>query len=106
MPQVISVTIVNSGKKPIVVKGYGLLLKDKTIALFPNVMNLFNEKKLEPYKILDITLPHNILLNLIEKSEEIKASFYDTVGKKWFPKRKVQKDFIKSLINKKSEKSR
>ena len=61
-------------------------------------MNLFNNKKLEPYGFLDITLSNDMLKNLLEKRDQITRFFvFDTVGKEWKPNRKVMKEFIASL---------
>lgn len=101
MPQVISVSITNTGKQPIVVKAHGFPMKDKTTSVFPDIMHFFDLKRLEPYDRLDITIPHPVLKTLIEKSDNIKAFVVcDTVGRQWKLDRKEFNEFKKSLIAK------
>lgn len=102
MPQVISVTVTNTGRQPIVIKGHGFPLKDKTTSIFPDVMDFFDQKKLEPYDRLEITLPHPVLKTLIEKADDISAFIiYDTTGRQWKLASKTFKEFKKTLLAKK-----
>ena len=102
LPQVISVTVTNVGRKAIVIKGHGFLMKDKTKLIFPEIMVLFDQKRLEPYDHLNLTLPNSVLLNLVEKADLIRAFFvYDTTGKWWKLGGKIFSQFKQSLKAKK-----
>jgi hypothetical protein len=103
LPQVISISITNTGKQPIVIKAYGFPMKDKTTSVFPDIMHFFNLKRLEPYDRIDITVPNPVLKTLIEKAPNITAFVvYDTVGREWKLGKKEFKEFKKSLIDKNS----
>lgn len=107
MPRVVSVNITNIGNKPIMIKGHGLYMKDKTQAFFPDIMGFFNKKKLEPYDFLDVTLPNEILRNFIEKSDQLHKFFiFDTTGRKWYPKKKILAEFLQSLKKEQSSSSK
>jgi hypothetical protein len=102
MPQVISVTITNSGKQPIVIKGHGFPMKDKTTSIFPDVMHLFDRKRLEPYDRLDVTFSNAILETLTGKADNICAFFvFDTTGRQWKLNKKTFREFKQSLQSKK-----
>jgi len=103
MPQVVSVTVTNKGKKPIMIKAHGFHMKDKTSFILRNEMHLFRGKRLEPYDFLDLTLPHETLLALIEKADQMKAFVvYDSTGKEWKVGKRNFKKFKKSLQAKKT----
>lgn len=102
MPQVISVSITNTGKQPIVIKAHGFSMKDKTTSIFPELMHYFDQKRLEPYDRLDITFPHAILQTLVEKAENISAFLVcDTTGRKWKLDKKIFNEFKKNLLSQK-----
>lgn len=46
-PQIVSVNVTNVGKQALIIKGNGFTAKDKKQFLFPEMMSLFNNKKLE-----------------------------------------------------------
>ena len=101
-PQVVSISVTNTGKETIIVQSHGFYLRNNQRFLFPEAMRLFTNKKLEPYEYLDITLSNEILKTLIDKADQISQFVVlDTTGKKWKPKRKVMKKFINSLKQKK-----
>lgn len=98
MPQVVSVSITNAGKQPIVIKAHGFPMKDKTTSIFPDVMHFFDHKRLEPYDRLDITFPHAVLKTLIDKADNISAFVVsDTTGRQWKLDQKIFKEFKESL---------
>jgi hypothetical protein len=104
MPQVISISITNTGKQPIVIKAHGFKMKDKTTAIFPDIMQFFNLKRLEPYDRLEVPVPNPVLKTLIEKSPNIKAFIVcDTTGRHWKLDRKEFKEFKKSLLAKRTK---
>ena len=91
-PEVFSVTITNVGGKPLVVDSHAFVCSDGKQSTFPDVMDQFKRKRLDPYDGFSVTMPHNILQTMIQNADQWESFvIYDTKGQKWFlPK----KDFV------------
>lgn len=100
-PQVFSVQVTNIGKKPIIINGHEFLHKDGKKSRFPDVMQEFSNKKLEPYEVLNVTMSNAILKTMIERADKfVGFAVYDTKGKRWSLKEKVFKEISASLKEK------
>jgi hypothetical protein len=84
LPDVISIHITNVGKQPINIKAHGFQMKDKTTAIFPEIMGAFDMKCLEPYGRLDVTASNEVLKELVKHAHKMRAFLVsDTSGKTW-----------------------
>lgn len=102
MPQVISIIVTNVGKQPIVIGGHCFYMKDKSEYILVDALPLFQRKKLEPWEVLSVNLPHENLQTLVEKADQIEAFYiFDTRGEKWKVDKKIFKEFQDSLTAKK-----
>jgi hypothetical protein len=94
--KLICLTIVNKGRRSIVLKAQGFLMKDKTQWIMQDLISFCNNKKLEPYESINISIQ---LPDLLVKSMGSLESFIivDTIGKKWKVSRKSWEDFLFEL---------
>lgn len=97
-PEVFSVQVTNIGGKSMVVSGHAFEHFDGTKSTFPDVMEQFSNKRLDPYDALSVTMSHQILQTMIGSVDEWKAFFIsDTKGKKWFLSKKDFNELRSSL---------
>jgi|GEM_PF-3078097 hypothetical protein len=102
MLEVISIIVTNVGKQPITIWGHCFYMKDKSKFLLRDAIHLFQRKKLEPYDVHSVTLPHENLLTLVEKADQIETFCVgDTSGKTWKVDREIFKEFQEDLRAKK-----
>jgi hypothetical protein len=98
-PEVISVRVTNTGKKPIVIDGHSFLLKNKTKLMPMDSYAAFNNRRLEPGEYISTTLSNALVLNLLDRVGDLYGFFVmDSCGKKWWLSDKEISDIIKSLI--------
>lgn len=62
-PEVISVRVTNTGKKPIVIDGHSFLLKNKTNLMPMDSYATFHNRRLEPGEYISTTLSNALVLN-------------------------------------------
>ncbi len=98
-PEVFSVAITNIGGKPLVVDGHAFEHFDGKNSTFPDAMDQFSRKRLEPYDGLSITMSNAILQTMIQGADQWKSFVvYDTKGKKWFLSKKDFKELKAGLL--------
>jgi hypothetical protein len=103
-PQVFNVTITNVGGKPIVVNGHEFRRVDGKKSAFPDVMDQFSHKKLDPYGSFSVTMSNPILQTLIRDADQLESfAVYDTKRKRWPLKQKTFKEIKNSLKEKQGE---
>jgi hypothetical protein len=98
-PEVFSVAITNIGGKPLVIDGHAFEHFDGKNSIFPEAMDQFSRKRLDPYDGLSVTMSNAILQTMIQNAHHWKAFFVcDTKGKKWHLSKKDFKELKANLL--------
>ncbi len=98
-PEVISVRVTNTGKKPIVVDGHSFLMKNKSNRMPLDSYDAFHNRRLESGEYISVTLSNALVLNLLESVGQLYGFFVvDSYGKKWWLSDKEISEIIGSLM--------
>lgn len=72
--------------------------------ILPDIMHQLNNRKLEPYESMDVTIQH--IDSVVQESENLKSFVvFDTTGKEWKPSQKIWYEFLQNLKSKKTSTS-